>query len=50
MNQFMGEGFLMVLSALAMAIAVVALLYLFVSVTDSGLPYAVEFVTGIFRR
>lgn len=50
MNQFMSEGFLMVLGGVIMAIAVVALLYLFISTTDTGVPYAVQFVTGIFKR
>lgn len=50
MNQFMSEGFLMVLGGLIMAVAVIALLYLFISTTDAGVPYAVQFVTGIFKR
>lgn len=50
MNQFMSEGFLMVLGGVVMAIAVIALLYLFISTTDTGVPYAVQFVTGIFKR
>lgn len=50
MNQFMSEGFLMVIGGVVMAVAVVAILYLFVSTTDSGVPYAVEFLSGVFKR
>ena len=50
MNQFMSEGFLMVLGGVVTAVAVVALLYLFISNTESGIPYAVEFITGVFKR
>lgn len=50
MSQFMGEGFLMVLGGVISAVAVVALLYLFVANTESGVPYAVQFLTSVFSR